>query len=672
VTSERTSSAGGWSDGELATLAAVAETFVRGDALRRARLAADALDAIADPAQVAQLRLVLRLFGSRPANLLLARRWASFATLSPIERERYLHRWARSPLAMRRSAFQALRKLLTFLAYADPGGDGPNARLEAIGYRPDRPPVTNRPAPIRPVRPAATGVGPITLDADVVVVGSGAGGGVVAADLARAGLGVVVLEAGPFVPEPEMPVDELTAFDRLYLDHGLLATWDGSVTMLAGGAVGGGTLVNWMTCIATPHAIRAEWSRDHGIDGVVDTAWDADVEALERELSVTATVPVAIPAKDEALLRGAEALGWDAAPTRRNTRDCHACGSCSFGCRAGAKQSGIRAHLATASTRGARIVADAPVDRVLLRGGTVTGVAARLSIPGAAPRALVVNARRVVVAAGGLRTPAILQRSGVAHPAIGCHLRIHPTSVVAGVYRDPIEMWHGPMQGARSREFVAGEPGRNGYVVESAPGHPGLFALAVPWEGTDAHSDLLRGMATIGPLIAVTRDGGEGRVTLTRRGRVRVDYRLDGTGIATLRHAMGSMARIVRAAGARQVLAAATPSIGYERRDTGTATDDARFSVFLDRLATMDFRPNRGHVFSAHQLGTVRAGASPVDHPCDPRGRVRADASGTLVRGLYVADGSLFPTAIGANPMLTIMTLARRVAATVVAETTTV
>jgi choline dehydrogenase-like flavoprotein len=90
--------------------------------------------------------------------------------------------------------------------------------------------------------------------------------------------------------------------------------------------------------------------------------------------------------------------------------------------------------------------------------------------------------------------------------------------------------------------------------------------------------------------------------------------------------------------------------------------------VFLDRLAAMDFGPNRGHVFSAHQLGTVRAGASAAEHPCDPRGRVRADASGAPVPGLYVADGSLFPTAIGVNPMLTIMALARRVARTVAGE----
>ena len=120
------------------------------------------------------------------------------------------------------------------------------------------------------------------MEADAVVVGSGAGGGVVAAELARAGRSVVVLEAGPLVDEASMPTDELDAYDRLYLNHGLLSTWDGSVTMLAGAAVGGGTLVNWMTCLPAPTWVRDDWARDHGIEGLTGETWDADLRAIEE------------------------------------------------------------------------------------------------------------------------------------------------------------------------------------------------------------------------------------------------------------------------------------------------------------------------------------------------------------------------------------------------------
>src|SRR4051794_8743714 len=141
-----------WTEGELATLAELAETFVRGGSVRRANLAADALRRATDPAQLRQLRLVLWLLESRVANLVLTGRPTPFRDRSPADRERILLGWAGSRLALRRAAFQAYRKLLTFLAYADPGPAGaPNPLHPAIGYVPDRPPVTTNLAPIVPL-----------------------------------------------------------------------------------------------------------------------------------------------------------------------------------------------------------------------------------------------------------------------------------------------------------------------------------------------------------------------------------------------------------------------------------------------------------------------------------------------------------------------------------------
>jgi choline dehydrogenase-like flavoprotein len=669
--------AASWTPRELATLAILAETFVRGDAVRRARLIADVVERAADPAQVRQLRLVLRLMEWPAANLLLARRPSALSSMSPAAREKYLLSWSSSPIPARRSAFASLRKLMTFTAYADPGVDARgNPRHAVIGYQPDAPPVTSDRTPIVPEAlpfDAGSADSPLVLDADVVIVGSGAGGGVVAAALAEAGRSVVVVEAGPFVAEDTMPHDELDAFSRLYLNHGLLATWDGSITMLAGSGVGGGTLVNWMTTIEAPTAVREAWTRDHGIDGLADGEdWSEDVTTLERELGVS---PVAQPAaKDRAILRGAETLGWDAATIRRDGPDCVDCGSCPFGCRRGTKQSGIRTHLARAHAAGARIVAQVRITTVLVEAGQVVGVEGNAFVPGseAMPRIrrLIVHAPQVVLAAGALRSPAILQASRFRHPAIGRNLRIHPVPVVAGRLPAPVDMWHGPMQGARSLEFAADEPGRNGYIIESAPGHPGLLALVLPWEGTDAHAARMHDSRYLLPLVAVTRDGGQGRVSLTRAGRVRIDYRLDRTGMATLRHAADRMARLARAAGAGEIFVAATPAVRF-RPAVGTpaAVEDAAFERFIDAIGTIDFGANRGSVFSAHQMGTIRMGASPRDHACDPLGRVRSTGRrDRVVRGLYVADTSLFPTGIGVNPMLTVMALARRVARTVLAD----
>lgn len=661
----------GWSERESAVLVALAETFVAGDAERRATLAGQALTQTADPEQLALLRLVLRAMDSGAANLALTGRPHGITAMTPEARERYLLGWSGSRIPQRRSAFAAFRKLLTFLAYA-PGGDGlADPHLAALGFRTDDPPVAPDRSPVRitelPASVPGLADGPVTLEADAVVVGSGAGGGVVAAALARAGRSVVVLEAGPFSDEAAMPRAELDAFDRHYLNHGLTTTWDGSVTMLAGTGIGGGTLINWMTCIEAPESVRAEWETDHGLEGFTGEPWTSDVAAIEAELGVAESTH--IPPKDAILLRGARALGWEAAPTRRDADACGDCGSCGFGCPRGTKRSGIRVHLAEASAAGARIVADASVGRVLIDGGRAVGVEASVGA-GEAARRVVVRARIVVLAAGALRTPAILQATGLEHPRIGRHLRLHPVPVIAGRFSEDVEMWRGTLQGARSLEFSEPAAGRNGYVIECAPGHPGLLALALPWEGTAAHAAVMRGIDHLSPLVAVTRDGGEGRARLTRSGGVRLDYALDAPGVATLRHALVSMARMIRAGGASEIVAAGSPPAWFRPDDAQGGDPGRGFAAFETALSTFDFAPNRGAVFSAHQMGSVRMGADPRAHPCDTAGRVRlSDRDDRVVDGLFVGDGSLFPTGIGVNPMITVMSIARRVARGILAET---
>ena len=164
-----------------------------------------------------------------------------------------------------------------------------------------------------------------------------------------------------------------------------------------------------------------------------------------------------------------------------------------------------------------------------------------------------------------------------------------------------------------------------------------------------------------------------GRTSVTRAGRVRVDYRLDATGVATLRHGLVSMAQLGRAAGASEIVAVGGTPRWYGRGGFAPGREEASFQQFTDDLAAFDFSPNRGAVFSAHQMGTARMGSDPADHPCDTGGRVRSGSGGrrsgdTVVGGLYVADGSLFPTGLGVNPMITIMVLARRVARAILAE----
>jgi len=615
--------------------------------LRHARLAAAALSEVAEPADLRQLKLTIdaleapvglpRLTGTRP-----------FSRMSQADRERLLLHWSTSRIAQRRTFFQTIKRLAGFFAYADPGLDGPNPRWAQIGYSvpehdlPDASYLDS--ALVRPTEWA----GDLELEAEVVIVGSGAGGGVAAARLAEAGHSVLVVEAGPYVPEQEMPTNELDAFNRLYLDHGMTSSADLGIAILSGAAVGGGTLVNWTTCIEPPSWVRERWARDHGLEGFDGAEGEEDLARLRVELGFSP--PPSVGPKDQAILDGAAALGWEAAPTERNADSCTDCGACGFGCRRGAKKSGPRLHLAMAARHGARLLADARVDRLVIANGRASGV--RGTLPHG--RQFVVNAGKVVLAAGALRTPATLIRSGVDHAAVGSYLRLHPTAAIGARFDGEVSMWRDTMQAARSLEFI-----RKGVIIESAPGHPGLIALAFPWQSAARQAEMMRDIRHYAPLIAIVSDSDGGRVRVSRSGRARIEYRISERDAEKARLGLVAAARVARAAGANRMVALGTPAEWLD-----DPADERAFGSYLERLHRFDFRPNRGTIFSAHQMGSARAGTDTRTSVCDPEGRVRG------VGDLYVADASLFPTSVGVNPMVTVMAMATRVARTVHADAT--
>lgn len=660
----------GWSPGLLRTLASVFDTLAPMPpalAERRARLAAGTLHEVTDPDQEQLLRLAIRALDWPVVMALTTGRRGRFSRMDAVSREAVLRAWSRHPVPQLRTAFQALKRVALFYGYADPGDDGQGPeRWAEVGYRP--------PAPVEPPPPSITPLrvepnpDPLRLEADAIIVGSGAGGGVTAARLAAAGLAVVVVEAGPYLPERAMPTLEAEAMRRLYLDQGSTSTADLGVMILAGACLGGGTTINWTTSLAPPDWLRNEWDRVHGLHGLAGDEGDADLARLRTELDLQP--PTVLPPKDQAILDGAAALGWEAAPNERNAGPCRDCGACGFGCRAGSKRSGLRAHLATAARAGARVLVDARVDRVLLRAGAAAGVSGTLRTDDGTARFFRIEAPQVVVAAGPLRTPLLLQASGIAHPQLGRNLRLHPAVGFAAELADPVEMWLGPTQAARSLQFArpgpsdpAGiGPANGGFIIESAPAHPGLLASASPWDGAAAFVARMARSRRTAPFIAILRDHGSGRVRWTRHRRARIDYRLAPDDARTARRALVELARLARAAGAERATALVQPAQEWSRTD-----GDAAFDRFLRRLAGSSTAPNRLSLFSAHQMGTARAGADPVLSPCDPQGRVRMDTTGRIVPGLVVADGSLAPSAPGVNPMVTIMLLAERSARAVLA-----
>ncbi len=541
---------------------------------------------------------------------------------------------AMSPIPDLRTGFAALVRLALFLAYSSDDAGERNALWARIDYPG---PLHDLPIGSAP-HPRTDEVPPDRVD--VIVIGSGAGGGAAASAFARAGLRVAVFEAGPWPDAVARRQSERDAFAELYLESGLSASDDLGVSILAGACVGGGTAVNWTTSLRLSDAVAAQWERESGVEFAESLRPHYDV--LERELDL---VPAARHNRNNgAILRGAAALGWHAVAQPRNaacTND--GCGYCGFGCAYETKRSGDRTFLREVLDRDGWVVANAPVERILVQDGVAVGV--RVAIAGAPCE---IRAATIVCAAGTLRTPALLATAGVRSPHLGAHLRVHPTSAILAEFDEPIEPWRGPTQSALCDEFATLDDAY-GVVLEVAPAHPGLAALAVPWLGRDEHAGDMTRIARTAALIAIVRDRGAGRVGTDDAPGIR--YRLDRYDAGHLTFGLTRLAELGLAAGATRVRT--LHGAPLELRADANSAERARFGRGLAATSTA---PNRIGLFSAHQMGTARMDAEFARGAIDGAGRVGG------CRNLLVADASAFPLASGVNPMLTICALARRTA----------
>jgi len=592
-----------------------------------------------------RLKRLLRLLARPLFNGAVAGQWRAFADLSQCQREAVMRAMASSRLNVLRGAFHDVKQLTSFLAYAHYGPLRDNPTWAEFSYEGH----ASNPRHSFDALKTVDVDGVAQFDCEVLVIGSGAGGGVMAAELTAAGHDVLVVEKGKQFSNQDYPSTELAGMREMYEGKGTMKTEDRGIVVLAGSTLGGGTSVNWMTCLRPPEALLEQWSHEFGMREATGLEFQRSVESVSCRIHVNANESQAN--RQNAMLEtGCRELGYEVSVGARNVRDCTQCDFCQFGCRHGAKQDTRRTFLYDAVSGGARIVVRANVDRIRHQRGSVVGADLTVVDSIGRRREVRVNCKMIVSAAGSIHTPALLLRSGLENPNIGRNLFLHPVAAVYARYRHRIDSWIGVPQSRVCEQFADLDGHGYGYRLEVSPAHPGLWGLGLPWFSGERHRNLMRQLPYLANIVVLTRDRHPGRVTLNKDGRPLLKYKLHPYDANHMAHGIQSALRVQRAAGAVEIFGPHHDERTY-RDDT-----DADFERFLTHVHALGTRSNHIGMFCAHQMSSCRMASTARLGALSPTGESYD------VRNLFVADGSALPTSTGVNPMLTIMSTAHHIA----------
>lgn len=485
--------------------------------------------------------------------------------------------------------------------------------------------------------------------ADVVVVGSGPCGGVAAYELARAGHQVVLLEEGPPFTPADFELEGARSMVRLMREGGLRATRGTIMPTMQTICLGGGSVVNSAICVRPPAFVFDRWCAGFDLAHTTRAALDPHFDAVADFLGIAPTPDDVQGPRNLLFKRGCDSLGIPSEPIDRNVRGCRGSGECFTGCRSRAKQSADITFVPAALRHGARVLTSVQVQRVLHGGGRATGVEGQVVEPftGRVRHRVRVDARAVVLAAGCMATPVLLQKSDdLANRSrqVGENLQFHPGVAVMGIFPDPTTPQFGATQGYQSLHFL-----EEGFKLETLWAPPGVMAVRLPGFGLSFKQRLadIQHCTVFDAIAACNRSFGRVRA---RRGTLEpaLTYRLDPQDVAILQRSLWVMAEIAFAAGAKRIL----PGVaGLPDEMHSLAEAEA---LRKDRIRATQLVSASNHAFS-----TTRMHGDPARGVVDEWGRCHD------VDGLYIVDTGIFPQCPAVNPMFTGMALAHRASAAI-------
>lgn len=488
--------------------------------------------------------------------------------------------------------------------------------------------------------------GDVKITAEVCVIGSGAGGSVVAAALAQAGRSVVVVEQGSYQTGRDFTQREEEMYPRLYQGDEAQVASDAAVLVCQGRTVGGSTVTSFCVCARPPRRILDNWQNKLGLPGAGADAMTPHYQRVEQAIQVREVAAEQVNKNNQVVEAGAGRLGFHTTRLAHNLVNCLGCGYCALGCAYDRKADALTIQLRQASQHGAVIVPDCRVEQVTTAGSRVSGVTGTFRRAGAAPATLSVRAKVVVLAAGAIASPQIWLRSRLPNTnrQVGRNLHLHPQVLVAGIFDEEIAGWRGIPQSVVVDQFL-GESNatEGGFLLSPMFAHPVAMAALLPGFGAD-YRRLLDLYPRIGLAAVMLHDRSSGSVEVDGSGRASVNYALGDDDRATLVDGIHRLADVYFAAGAERVVLPFNDLVELTRRG------DYR------GLEEHSIRANDPILLSLHPQGSMRMGSNPQ------RSVVNGTGEAHSVRGLFVADASVFPSAVAVPPQLSVMAFADRTA----------
>lgn len=488
-----------------------------------------------------------------------------------------------------------------------------------------------------------------TLDADIAIIGSGAGGGTSAEVLAKAGFKVILIEAGPLKTSNDFDMDERNAYKDLYQEHAGRMNKDGSISILQGRCVGGSTVVNWTSSFRTPEQTLNHWQSQFRLTGCSVKEMAPWFEQMEKRLNIS---PWPVPANENnaVLSRGADALDipWKVIP--RNVLGCWNLGYCGTGCPTNAKQSMLVTTIPAALEQGSQLIYNARAEQLIFddQQKKVTGIRVKALKNKRNDLYLLIKAKAFVLAAGGINSPALMLRSKAPDPEnlVGKRTFLHPVAFSFAKFDKEINAYYGAPQSVYSDHYQwQSVTGQVGYKLEVPPLHPSLTSALLLGHGEEHVADM-QSLPHLNAMIALMRDGFNeesigGSIELADDGSPIIDYPMTDYLWQGIKDSHLKMAKIQFAAGAKAVKLAHIDSQWY--------SDWQSCQEAIHKLRYISCRPLVG---SAHVMGGLAMGEDLSQCVVNSQGKYH------YLDNLYVFDGSVFPTSIGANPQLSIYGMA--------------